>query len=296
MRTYGQAFSSFQQSLQSGIRTHGAGSVTSGPAPVEPGYYLQDGAISHSAITKAQLEAWIVWLRTKGVTPGGVNMYLRTINSFLSWLASEGYSKDQLRLKLLPNPSKPLKGFSDNEIRSLLSFRPSGFIGLRTYSLLKCLIDTGIRIEEALTILKRNVDLDNLLITVKGKGNKERKVPISIELRKQLFQYSTKAKSVNVRDSEWFFSTRSGHRLSYRNSYRDLKALCAKAGVSGEHVHPHALRHCFAVTYIRRGGDIYRLSRILGHTSISTTQIYLRSMGIEQIAENHSSLSPLSRQ
>jgi len=59
-------------------------------------------------------------------------------------------------------------------------------------------------------------------------------------------------------------------------------------------VNPHAFRHCFAVSYIRRGGDIYRLSRILGHASISTTQLYLRSMGIEHLRENHDTFSVLT--
>jgi len=63
--------------------------------------------------------------------------------------------------------------------------------------------------------------------------------------------------------------------------------------VSGRHVHPHAFRHCFAASYIRRGGDLYRLSRILGHSTITTTQLYLRSMGIEHLQENHAKLSPL---
>ena len=90
------------------------------------------------------------------------------------------------------------------------------------------------------------------------------------------------------------FSTRRGGRLRYRNVYRDIKALCCAAGVVGAHVHPHNLRHCFAVHYIRRGGDIYRLSRILGHSTISTTQLYLRSMGIEHLREGHARFSPLA--
>jgi integrase/recombinase XerD len=82
--------------------------------------------------------------------------------------------------------------------------------------------------------------------------------------------------------------------MNHRNLYRDVVMLCHSIGISTR-VHPHAFRHCFAVTYIRRGGDIYRLSRILGHASISTTQIYLRSMGIEHLRENHDTFSPLGR-
>lgn len=69
--------------------------------------------------------------------------------------------------------------------------------------------------------------------------------------------------------------------------------MSKRAGVVGPQIHPQAFRHCFAVTYIRRGGDIYRLSRLLGHASITTTQRYLRSMGVDTINEGHQRLSPL---
>ena len=70
------------------------------------------------------------------------------------------------------------------------------------------------------------------------------------------------------------------------------QSVSKRAGVVGPQIHPQAFRHCFAVTYIRRGGDIYRLSR-LGHASITTTQRYLRSMGVDTINEGHQRLSPL---
>jgi integrase/recombinase XerD len=123
---------------------------------------------------------------------------------------------------------------------------------------------------------------------VRGKGNRERLVPISLECRKRLYVMLKGATADPV------FPTYSGLRLTTRNAYRDIKALCGAAGVTGAHVHPHTFRHCFAVTYIRRGGDIYRLSRLLGHASITTTQRYLRSMGVDAIHEGHQRFTPLS--
>jgi len=84
-----------------------------------------------------------------------------------------------------------------------------------------------------------------------------------------------------------------GRNGRHANAYRALTVFCRSLGITAK-VNPHAFRHCFAVTYIRRGGDIYRLSRLLGHASISTTQIYLRSMGIEHLREAHDSFSPLT--
>lgn len=265
VRTYRQAWSSFQASL---------GQSQDCPAP--------DGL----RLSKASLETWVIRLREKGLSPGGCNMYIRTMNSYLSWLHQE-HEQPALRIKLLPDPRKPLRGFSDAELRLLLSFRPKGFFQLRTWTLISLLLDTGVRIDEALTLRPEKVNLDDLHLTVVGKGNKERVVPFSLQFRKTLFRYTQEVIKRGVR-SQFVFGTDGGH-LSYRNSYRDIKKLCKKAGVEGEHVHPHAFRHCFAVNYIRKGGDLYRLSRCLGHSQISTTAIYLRSMGVEQVREGHHS-------
>jgi site-specific recombinase XerD len=153
--------------------------------------------------------------------------------------------------------------------------------------LIVLLLDTGLRIDEALGLERRRVNIDSMSLRVMGKGARERLVPISTEGRKILYRWLSRSESPLV------FTTRSQGRVTYRNAYRDIKALCATIGVTGRHVHPHAFRHCFAASYVRRGGDVYRLSRILGHSSITTTQLYLRSMGIEHLQEGHEQFSPL---
>ncbi len=215
-------------------------------------------------------------------------MYARTINSYLSWLHAEGHAAERLRIRLLPDPPKPLTPISDAEIRRLVLFRPQRPSQMRTWTLVLLLMDCGLRISEALSLDRANVDLHNCVVRVLGKGNRERLVPISLECRKRLYLL------LKSTTTDAVFATRSGLRPTFRNAYRDIKAVCQLAGVVGAQIHPHAFRHCFAVTYIRRGGDIYRLSRLLGHASITTTQRYLRSMGVDTINEGHRRLSPLS--
>lgn len=240
-------------------------------------------------LTKTHLEDWVVRMKQDELTNGGINMYVRTVNSFLSWLREDGQAAPP-PIKLLPNPPKPLRGVSDAEVRLVLGYRPRSRLERRTLALSKLLLDTGLRIDEALGCTVGDADMTAMHLTVTGKGNKRRVVPFSQELRKSLFLLCDgRPPGANV------FSTSSGQRLTYRNAYRDIKGLFARAGVEGKHIHPHALRHCFAVTYVRRGGDLYRLSRMLGHSSISTTQLYLRSMGVEHLQEGHSRFSPLSR-
>src|SRR5262245_17302998 len=120
-----------------------------------------------------------------------------------------------------------------------------------------------------------------------GKGAKERVVPFSYTLRPVLYRWLVKAPR-----SPYVFATRNGSRVSYRNAYRELQHWWAAAGVTTP-CHPHLLRHQFASHFIQHGGDVYRLCRILGHRSISTTQMYLRALGVEELRTGREHLTPL---
>lgn len=238
--------------------------------------------------TKSQLDGWVIGMRERGLSAGASNVHIRSVNSYLSWLHEEGHTSTHLRVRVLKASKKHLTLLSDVEIRSLLAHRPR-FGELRPWVMLLTLLDSGVRISELLGIERSRVDLDNLTFVVFGKGAKERVVPFSHELRKVLYRWTTKRKA----QGKYLFATRTGGKLVYRNVVRDMQKLCARIGIK-THIHPHLCRHQFASSYITRGGDIYRLSRLLGHTSISTTQLYLRSMGIEQVRADYDKLSPLT--
>jgi integrase/recombinase XerD len=131
------------------------------------------------------------------------------------------------------------------------------------------------------------VDLDTLLIAVHGKGNKQRRIPISRELRKILWRY------LQVHDSSLLFCTRDGTKLGRRDMLRDLKQLCRKLGFAPPERTIHALRHTFALNYIRRGGSQFHLMKILGHTSMEMTRKYV-SLQTEDLQAVHNELSMLS--
>jgi integrase/recombinase XerD len=242
-------------------------------------------------ITRASLDAMVIGLRQRGLSPGGVNLRVRSINSFLTWLHEEGHLPERFRIKLLRNPPKPIDILSDADIRTLMAHRPKGKIEIRTWTLAVLLLDCGLRINEALTLERAKVDLDNLILRVLGKGNKERLVPISTELRKHVFRLLKQGKG-NQATSRYLFSKGDGARMERNHAYQDLRDFCKRIGIKGK-VHPHAFRHAFAVHSTRNGLDVYRLSRILGHSSMTTTQLYLRSMGVEHLREGHEQFSPL---
>lgn len=256
---------------------------------------LPDGATVPATVTltKQSLETWIMSRRAAGMSPCGINIYIRAMNSFSAWLKEEGHAAEQIVLKQLKAPQKVVTVFSDADIRLILGFKPRTFMELRLWTLMNLLLDTGLRIDEALSLQEPELDLDNLLLTVlHGKGDKARKVPISSELRKVLFRYLQAKQKRGIRG--YVFSTRDGEKMRHRNFYRDIINLCQRVGIT-KRVHPHLTRHSFACHFMKNGGSIYSLSRILGHSSVSTTQIYIRGLGVEDFQEGHARLSPLSR-
>jgi integrase/recombinase XerD len=238
-------------------------------------------------ITKQSLQQFVLELQAQGHNRGGINLIQRALNSFLTWAYEQGHTAEHHKVRLLRVPKTVITPISVVEVRRIIAFKPRGRAMRRAHTLVMLLLDCGLRITEALTLERSRVDLGRRCVTVNGKGSRERIVPISVEGRKALFLWMSRSKG------RYVFCTRDGgNRLTYRNAYRDIKLVCQKVGVTGAHLHPHALRHAFAVNYVRSGGDIYRLSRALGHSSLTTTSLYLRSMGFESLQEGHR--SPLS--
>jgi integrase/recombinase XerD len=238
--------------------------------------------------TKESLRAFVVTLRESGVSPISCNTYCRAINAYLRWLHEEGHADTLLRIAPLKTEQKVIATFTAADVRKFITYRPRTFGQHRLHALTLALLDTGLRIEEALTLTRERVDLDNLLLTVDGKGQKQRVVPMSLELRKVLYRWTQKHQFPLV------FPTRGGGRLTQRNLLRDLKQWGRDVGIgSGVRVSFHTLRHTFAVNYIRNGGDVFRLQRILGHTGLEMTRRYV-NLQTADLQTVHHRLSPLS--
>jgi len=225
----------------------------------------------------------------RGVKPLSVNSWLTGVRAYGIWLWKEGHLKEKPRIELLKCEQKILQTLSADSVRSLVNWKPVGRNQTRAHTIALVALDTGLRISELLGLSREQVDFDNLTLRVRGKGNKQRLVPMSVELRKVLYRHLAKHPHPRV------FCTGTGGALSVRNSERDFKVVCRKAGIVGIRTSWHTLRHSFAVNYLRKGGNLYYLQRILGHSSITTTERYLRSLGIEDLQKVHDGLSLLSR-
>lgn len=216
-------------------------------------------------ITQQQLNTRVIQLREKGMSTACLNAYIRSVSSFLRWLFENEYLQTKPVLKKMKCEEKPLGTFTDAQINTLLSYRATKKSESRLLALLSLLVDTGLRIDEALSLRRENVDLENLLIdVVKGKGGKYRRIPISAECRKVLFKH------LRSHSHEIVFCNRFGSKRRY-----DFIGLLDKLGIQVDGSF-HAFRRYFATYAIRHNVSVFLIQRQLGHSSLSMTNKYLK--------------------
>ncbi|PRD44401.1 site-specific tyrosine recombinase XerD [Phyllobacterium phragmitis] len=166
---------------------------------------------------------------------------------------------------------------------------------LRLHTLLETLYATGMRVSELVGLPAGVARSDHRFLLVRGKGSKERMVPLSAKAREAMSRYLT------LRDAEpgsdgnpWLFPafSESGH-LARQVFARELKALAARAGVSTATISPHVLRHAFASHLLQNGADLRAVQQLLGHSDISTTQIYTHVLEerLHQLVSEHHPLA-----
>jgi integrase/recombinase XerD len=152
---------------------------------------------------------------------------------------------------------------------------------LRLYCLLEVLYATGLRVSELVALPRSAARRDARMIVVRGKGNKERLVPLNDASRQAMADYlaatdaAKRDRNNSLADSKWLFPSfgESGH-LTRQHFARDLKELALASGLQPRLVSPHVLRHAFASHLLHNGADLRIVQTLLGHTDISTTQIY----------------------
>ena len=152
---------------------------------------------------------------------------------------------------------------------------------MRLYCLLEVLYATGLRVSELVALPRSAARRDARMIVVRGKGNKERLVPLNEASRQSMADYLAAIEAIkpekkkNAANSKWLFPSfgETGH-LTRQHFARDLKELAASAGLAPRLVSPHVLRHAFASHLLHNGADLRIVQTLLGHTDISTTQIY----------------------
>jgi integrase len=240
---------------------------------------------------KAEISAqgvkdFMIEMVKSGMKPGAANAFARSINSYLSWLSENGHIAARLRVPMTKQPKRVLKTYSPEEAQRIINHNPKSRTGKRVMAILLLLIDTGARVSEALSLTRKAIDFDSLTVTLNGKGNRERRVPISPECQKRLSQW------LKTHKHELVFCTDDGGTLRYDNLRRDFLNLLETVGVEKAEGSFHAFRRFFGKQYIRGGGNALYLQRIFGHTTLDMTRRYVEADD-EDLQVAHKTLSPL---
>lgn len=234
------------------------------------------------AVRQIHLKTFLAMKTEEGRKPSYINDLLKVAKVFFGYCEQEGYAPRNISLEVknAKEPKLKLLTFNDSEIRKLIEhFNGRDYLSIRNKTILALLFDTGIRLNELVTMRKEQICNDSILIH--GKGNKERFVPVSPFLSKMLIRYE------NARDAYfverlpegYLFLSKNGKILTAEAISVFMKNAAKEVGVrSGIRVSPHTCRHTFAHLQLRNGLDLYTLSRAMGHENVAITQRYLEGI------------------
>ena len=257
-----------------------------------------------SEITTTHIRQFLFYLRSEtnrwGMNSPGVrkpasqttaNDYYRALHSFFNWLVREELISENpfINLKAPKVEKKVIQALTESEIESLLSLcSKKTALDIRNKAILSVLFDCGLRVSELASITIRDIDWESRSILIrKGKGGKQRMVSMGSRTYKALWKY---VNSYRNGESDRVFINRNGEQLDTVGIQILIKRLGQKAKIR---VSPHKLRHTFAITYLRNGGDVFTLQYLLGHSTLQMTQRYLQSLNAADAANAHRKYSPM---
>jgi integrase/recombinase XerD len=228
--------------------------------------------------------------------PTTVGIRWRSIRAFFNWLHEEGWLKEQptARIKVPKAPQSFPNVLGHAELGSLIRTakeQSKSWYGYRNYAIVLTFLDTGMRRAELQALTRDHVDFKRQALLVMGKGSRERQVYFGCRLARVLREW-LRLRTVRLFGNA-LFCTRQGYPINLGEIPRIVARLAKAAGL-GQKVGCHTLRHTFATNFIRNGGDPFSLQRLLGHSDIQTTMIYVHMAGTA-LREAHAKASPVDR-
>lgn len=239
-------------------------------------FFLKDKKIEE--VDYVDIRSFLGALKDKNYSKSSISRKLACIRSFFKFLAREEIVKANPSAGIAtPKREKKLPDFLDPEeiVRLIEAPASANWEGMRDRAILETLYSSGLRVSELVGLNHDDLDLFSALVRVRGKGKKERIVPLGQVALKSIQEY-TQRQPPKFRDhglKKPLYLNRSGGRLTDRSVRRMILKYCRQTGLKKE-VSPHMLRHSFATHMLDRGADLRSVQELLGHENLSTTQIY----------------------
>lgn len=240
--------------------------------------WLAKKGLALEQVTRADLLAYLAANVRAGLSPRSSARHLSTLRRFYRYLLIQGRTQaDPTADVRSPVIGRPLpKNISEQGVEKLLSTPPRDTaLGSRDRAMLETMYASGLRVSELVGLTLNELDLTTGLVRVVGKGGRERIVPLGEEASESLGEYLGQARSdlLKAQLTDAVFVTRRGGPMTRQAFWQLIKRYAQQAGIGAE-FSPHSLRHAFATHLLNHGADLRSVQMLLGHTDLSTTQIY----------------------
>ena len=232
--------------------------------------------------------------KATATSPATAQRYYNCIHAFFRFLQHEEFiSADPMTGVQKPKAPTPIiEPLSQEQIEAMLNTCGKKFTGIRNRLVLMTLVDCGLRASELCDLTVSDIDWEEQLFLVRhGKGDKARRVPFGSAVASTMRQYLARRAVV---DTPYLFVTCYGDQVDRYRLRAIVARVAAKAGVVHPHMGPHLMRHTCAVLYLRAGGDVFSLQRILGHSTLVMTRRY-SELADSDVSDKHRLFSPADR-
>ena len=270
-------------------------------------HYLSINQLNLAQVTAEELVGYLSWLRGRSnteftISESSIARNIISLRSYFTYLSKEHqYSNPTLNFYPPKIPKRLPKALTVEQVMNILEISGDDLISLRDRALLELLYATGGRVTEIINLnitdisTIQNEDSEITTIRVKGKGGKERVVPIGSFALSAINDYLTRSRPTlcKVLTQKALFLNQRGGRLTRQSAWNIVANRAARAGLA-EVVTPHSMRHSFATHLLDGGADIRVVQELLGHASVTTTQIYTL-ITIDRLRESYASAHPRSK-
>ena len=238
-------------------------------------YLVNLNILNYSDINSDICSSWIGDLYKKNNNAKSIQRHISSAKGFFRFLKKNNIVKSS-PFELITPPKSPNilpEVLSPEDVEQLLNFKPTSFIDIRDLAIVEVIYSSGLRVSETININLSDFEEEMTFLRVLGKGSKTRLVPIGRYAISAIKNWLKEREKI-MHESDALFLNSKGKRLSVRSVQLRLKKMALKQGLPP--IHPHMLRHSFATHMLESSGDLRTIQELLGHSSLSTTQIYTR--------------------